>query len=242
VRRFVRCEFGPSRDGQPVYPEFNDRLHMSETPLEVLPGRTLVLGLDAGGTPAAAGFQRAANGQWRGLFELATDGTEVVGPTRFGELLAVQLAEKRFRGLRIEAYGDPSAAWGADTQAGEASWLESVGNAIGQQILPAPTNAAAPRIEALRLPLARLIDGRLPGMILDPSMRQTRGNLASRYRYSVTKGERGNAPMKNHASHLTDAEQYALLGGGEYAAVMGRKQVRAEARRPVIASTSFNPI
>ena len=38
VRKFIRNEFGFSRDGRPVYEEVHDTLHVSAEPLSRLPG------------------------------------------------------------------------------------------------------------------------------------------------------------------------------------------------------------
>lgn len=242
-KRFVENIPGLSRSAEAIYEEFNPDLHVAAHPLSPLPGRDVILGLDAGGTPAAAGFQRAPDGQWLWLTELSThdkSGGSITGPTRFGEALAEQMAEK-FKGYRIRGIADPSAAYGADTANGEGSWIDIVSRVSGIPVMPAPTNDPTVRREALRLPMTRLIDGRKPGLMLCPTLRFAKKALASDYRWTLTGGRRTEHTLKNWASHLIEAAQYGVLDGGAYHEVLARGQARRAAFRPSVAKTGFNP-
>ena len=91
---------------------------------------------------------------------------------------------------------------------------------------PASTNALHPRLEAVRAPLRRLIDGK-PGFLISPHCKQLRKALLGGYRFNrvqIANSERyRDAPDKNEFSHVSDALQYLMLGGGE---------VRSLTRRP----------
>lgn len=255
VRRFVHNQPGISRDGDPVYEEFNDEIHMSATPLQVLPGIDIVVGLDAGGSPAAGVWQRAPHGQKRKLRELTThnraDGESITGPNRFGGQLA-ELLQELMRDFpagkprpRIRGVADPSAAYGADTDNGESSWIDTVARVAGIPVYPAQTNDVTPRQEAYRLPMLRMIDGRIPGLLIDPSCRLTRRALAREYMFTRVRGvyaRRSATPLKNWASHLVDADQYALLDGTAFHEVMGRQAAQSSARQTHQAKTDFNPL
>jgi len=246
-RRLVDNMPGISRAGQPVYPEYNDDLHYSAKPLQVL-DRDVIIGMDAGGTPAAGFWQRAPNGQWRKLRELSThakDGGSITGPNRFGEAVAEILAAD-FRGLKVRATADPSAAHGADTLNGEANWIDTVARVARIPVAAAPTNDPTPRMEAFRLPMTRLIDGRSPGLLIDPSCTLTRRALASDYMFPLIRGNgqvrKAERPLKNWASHAIEADQYALLDGGAFHEVMARGQARDRARGSSHNATApFNP-
>jgi hypothetical protein len=238
-RRFVENLPGLLREETAVYPEFAEALHVSARPLPVLPRTPLRIGLDGGGTPAAAVLQLAADGQWRMLAELSThDAPGVTGPRRFGEALAALLAE-RAPGVPAEAIYDPAADYGADRDAGEASWIEIVARFAGLRTRAAATQDPTLRIEALRRPLARLLEGGRPGFVLDPSCRLMGRALARDYRWQVTAGRRGDRAVKNWASHLVEAAQYALLDREGLAEAAGRARLRPAA--PILASTEFNP-
>lgn len=252
-RRFVDNEPGLSRASDPVYPEFNQDLHVAREALPVLPFADLVVGLDAGGTPAAGIWQRAPNGQWRKLGELTTherEGGSPTGPNRFGEALALVLRELE-RTLppgkpmpRVRGIADPSAAYGADTRNGESTWIETVARVAGIPIYPCATNDPTPREEAYRLPMTRMIEGRTPGLLISARCTQTRRALARDYLYPRIRGahaRRAERPLKNWASHLVEADQYALLDGSALHEVTARQASIAALRGQVVADTRFNP-
>lgn len=242
-KRMIENIPGLSPELDAVYPEFNPDLHVATAPIDVLPGRPVLLGLDAGGTPAAAFCQVAANGQRRIVHELSThakDGGSITGPSRFGEAVARVLAE-RFAGLPIRALADPSAQWGADSVNGEGSWIDIVARTAGIPVLPAPTNDPTIRLEALRWPMQQMIDGRHPGLLVCPSCVLTLRGLARDYRFATTGGRRSDKPLKNWASHLIEAAQYALLDGGAFHEVTARQQQRRDGARPRQADIRFNP-
>jgi hypothetical protein len=234
---------GLTRGQEVVYPEFNPDIHIAAAPLRPAPGRRIVVGADAGGTPGAGFWQPQADGQWRCLAELSTHAKEhgsITGPRRFGEALA-QLAAEMFPGFELVGIADPSAAYGADTAAGEEDWIAIVSAVSGIVFRAAPTNSPPVRTEALRLPMNKLIDGRTPGLLIDPRCKLTIRGLARDYQWTVTAGRRGDRPLKNWASHLIEAHQYALLGGGSFHEVMARGAATRAARKPVLAVTDFSP-
>ena len=243
VRRMIDNKFGFSRDGKPVFEEFNDLFHVSPTKLNPVNGLPLMIGLDAGLSPAGTIGQRMPNGQWRITDELVTE--QGTGANRFGDRLAQLLAE-RYNGFsNIRAWADPSAAYGADKQAGEENWIEIVAHAAGIRIDAAPTNALIPRLEAVRLPLTRLIDG-LPGFLLSPHCGVLRKGLNAMYRYRRLKvpgsSRFSDEPEKNAWSHPLDALQYQMCGGGEYVAVMNRGEARRLAARQTMAVDNWDPM
>lgn len=219
ARRMVHNRWGYSRDGKPVYPEFNDSIHVSEKVLEPVKGIPIGIGADAGGTPAAAFGQWMPDGQWRIYAEVATGpGT---GPTRFSELVLQKLAERfPWANPAQDVYGwcDPSAAYGGDGEDNDPAWLTKVRRATGINFRPTPTNAPSMRQESVRQPLTRLIDGR-PGFLLCPSAKQLRKGFNSGYHYrkiavAGATGRFDTKPAKNIFSHLNEACEYLTLGGG----------------------------
>lgn len=233
VRRFVRNEWGYSRDGKPVYPEFNDTLHVAREPLAPVPGVALVIGADAGLTPAAVIVQVTPAGQVRILDELVWEG----GAVAFAGALNRLLQQRGYaEGFELLGVCDPAA--GARASTDERTWLDVVRAHTRIRWAAAPTNALAARLEAVRAPLARLIDGE-PGFLLSPRCTVIRKGFNSGYRYRRIQapggGRYSEEPEKNAYSHPHDALQYAALkAGGGYAALLGRdRTVPAPApRRP----------
>ncbi len=239
---YIDAKYGYSRDGKPVFPEFADSIHVAPEPLRPHPKLPLLVGADAGLTPAAALLQQQPIGQWWILDEIVEVG---MGAVRFGERLNQKLAEPHYRGLSVTGWCDPAA--GARSPNDETVWSEVVTAASKIKFKLAPTNALLARLEAVRRPLSRLIDGR-PGILISPSCRVLRKGFASGYRYRrvVTAGgvRFEDRPEKNEFSHPHDGLQYGMLGGGEYAEVTGRaeRQRQAIASAPAEADGDYDPM
>lgn len=214
VRRMVHGEFGYALDGKPVYPEFSLQRHVADAEITPRTGIPLALGFDAGGSPACTIDQFLPNGQNLSLHEIcAQPGT---GPGRFSEMV-MEVLLSRFAGFAIgEAWGDPSAFWGADKQAGELSFMETVSRALNINILPAPSNEPALRQEAVRWYLGAPIDASTERMQVDPvHCPMLIGGFAAHYK--LTKQASAGATdvlavQKNPYSHPHDAKQYVCLG------------------------------
>lgn len=244
VARMVDNKPGYSRHGRAVYgAEFADARHVSPVALEPVPALPLVLGADAGLSPACAVLQRMGDGQWRVLGELCAEhGT---GPSRFGRDLA-RFLRARFPGCQVgEAWADPASAFGGDRQSRETledrAWIEIVSEAAGVRFRPAPGgNALQGRLDAVKHALTAPMEGGRPGLLLDPRCSVLRKGFNAAYRYrrmQTADGRYADAPDKNDVSHVHDALQYALVGGGELRAVLGRKASRQAG--PAMAVTDF---
>lgn len=223
VQRMVHNRPGFSREGKPVYSEFSDLRHVSEAPLSFYPQLPLILGLDAGLNPAAVAGQRLPDGRRVVLDELV--GETGTGATRFGEMLAQRLHERFPAARQVIAWADPSAAYGVDRKADERSWIEIIEAKTGIRVRPAPTNNLVPRLDAVRRPLTRLIDGK-PAFLLDARCRTLREGFVAGYRFKKragTSNDHDDTPEKNRFSHPHDALQYLCLGDGEFLEVMARE-------------------
>lgn len=224
IRRMIDNKLGYSRDGQPVYPEYNDTLHVANMPLRPLAGLPLDIGFDCGLTPAGVIGQQTSTGQWRVLKEIIADG---IGAKRFGDLVN-RILKTEFHGYRIRSCTcDPAGLSKSAGDAEERSWRDIVANVTGLMIRPAPTNAITPRLDCVKMVLNRMIDGQ-PGFLLSPDAKVLRKGFNSGYKFKKvadtnTKVLISDTPDKNEYSHPHDALQYLLLGGGEYRETMGHR-------------------
>lgn len=217
VRVYVRGEYGFVRDGKPVYPEYRDHLHCASQDLPPWPRLPLIVGVDFGLTPAAALCQRSPRGQWRILGELVA---EDVSAAAFGQMLAAEIA-RLAPGLSGRIWCDP-----AGQQRGQGDGvrlIDHLARHAGLPVSPAPSNVFTVRREAVAGALNRLVDGE-PGLLLSPAARTLRKGFAGHYRYrrvalAGLEHRYRDQPDKNPYSHPHDALQYALLGGGEGAAL-----------------------
>lgn len=241
VRRMIHNQFGYSREGKPVYPEFRDSLHVASEALEPIRSLPLILGGDAGLSYAIAITQRRPDGRWLVLDEVVGEG----GATKAGEHLNRVLGSPRYRDCRVgSAWADPAGAARASTD--ERSWIDVLSATTKIRFRPAPSNSPLLRQEAVRAPLGRLVDGQ-PGLLLSPTCRMLRKGFNSGYRFKRVQGAPGryhDEPEKNEYSHPHDALQYALLGGGEYVAVTSRagQHRQALAVQEAVGASDYDPL
>lgn len=224
IRRMIENEPGFSRAGKVVYPEFRDQLHVPGYDIEPVEGLPLGIGLDAGMSPAALIGQRMPSGQRRALDELVAE--QGTGPIRFAEMLSKLLHDRYPNFKNIRGYADPSAAYGADKHAGEKSWIEIVSARAGIRIDAAPTNALIPRLEAVRSPLSKLIDGQ-PAYLCSRRCVVLREGFNAGYRMRKIEAPGDtrytDEPEKNSYSHIHDANQYWCSADGEDLEIRERK-------------------
>lgn len=242
VRRFVHGEFGLVGDGALVYPEYDHAIHCSKTPLKPL-DLPLLIGSDAGGSPALVIGQYTPKGHMRWIEELATDPGTGVG--RFCEYL-IDVLQSKYRGLPItRGWGDPSAFHGADRIAGELSFMETLGRAINLNILPTPTNDPVARQEAVAWFLRRRLDADgVPFFQHCCNMKKILGGFQGGFMIRLNPHDTAQriAFVKNHYSHPHEGGQYLCYGARGHAGVINDA---ARAGRPgnvVPISTGRGPV
>lgn len=249
IRRMVHNQPAPSRAGKPVHEEFNDFLHVAPQDIAAVEGMPLILGFDAGLDPAMGLNQKLGNGRWNCIDELAA--AHGTGAVRFAGMVN-ELLMDRYPGWHriptdherewgweprhglskpnIRAWCDPAATYGGDANsAAEAdrTWCELVSYHTGIRIEPAPTNNTTDRRAAMKRVLTLMPDGH-PAFQLSPRCKMIRAGLAGQFRFrrmQLAREERYTDEVdKNQHSHVCEAEEYALLGGGELAEVHERRQ------------------
>jgi hypothetical protein len=213
---YVHARYGRTKSGKPIYTDYVDSMHCRE--FELSPHLPIAIGIDFGRTPAAVIGQRASNGNWRVRHELCSFD---MGVKVFGEHLA-RMIEEKCRRLPIgNVTGDPAgnAKDGSDHTAFD---LLKTSKIIAR---PAHTNELSVRHEAVNGAFRRLADGE-PGLIIHPECKMLRRACLDGYRFRKLNlmGHRfADEPDKNEWSHVAEALQYMLLGGGEERVVMKRR-------------------
>jgi hypothetical protein len=216
ARRMVHGLPGFATDGKPVYVrEWNRRKHVAAGTIPVLPGLPLNIGFDQGLSPAAVLSQTSSFGQLRVLAELYMGHN--VGYERFTQALLALLLSPRFRGLPPGVYtGDPAGFTGVDRVQGEATWMETVGRALGHAIYPASTNEPGLRWEAVRQRLTHDIDAQTPGIIVDPSCQMLIEGFEAEYKFPKYREGApkayGEQVVDNEFTNPHDALQYLTMG------------------------------
>lgn len=207
-------EYGFVKQGKPVYGDYSDAVHCQ--PIEYNPSLPLYIGVDFGLTPAAAFAQQSPTGQVRWIDELVTDDQGVgMGAGRFGELLSEKV-RRDYPGADVRGFCDP--AGDSRSQATEDTARDILNT--NSKIYFAATNTNDPtlRLEAVKRPMKRLIDGQ-PGMLIDPKCGILRKGFMGGYCYKRIQvsgdAKYKEVPDKNRYSHIHDAAQYASLGMGQ---------------------------
>lgn len=223
---YVNGKYGFIRDGQAVYGKnYIDEMH-SKANLKVNPLAQLIVGVDFGNTPAATFGQVDQLTRWSVFEEMVTPEDESLFIPQFAKMLKMHIS-KYYPGMDVVFYGDPSGAF--RDQQGKTAF--DLCKAEGIIIRPAPTNKLKPRIESVVAPLIRMVSGG-PGIVIDRkkcALLRRGFNGGYHYRRLNTGGEAKYTPEpeKNRFSHVQDALQYMLCGGGEYRRLMvnsGNKQ------------------
>jgi hypothetical protein len=228
VRRFVHNEFGAINNGQPVYPEFNDALHVAKEFVRPIPGRPIHIAIDGGSTPAAVFGQEDEDGQIRILGECVVFNPDQeqslakMGPRQFGRECREYFDRMWPHGKVGEIWGDPAGFFGGG-YGGEAdedlAWMQEFGRGFGKSVRSAPGtrgNRVTIRIEAVRGCLTTNV-GAKPGILVSPIAKHLRrgfnnGYVIQRIKFSDGTGRWKDQPNKNDFSHVHDALQYLVLG------------------------------
>lgn len=206
VKVFLMGQYGTIADGRPVYPEWNDEIHVRS--LQPYPNLPLLLGFDYGLTPACVICQVSPRGELLVLNELCS---KDMGIRQFAHDVVKPFLAMNYAGYQIQACGDPAGMSRADTD--EKTCFQELAEA-GIACVPAASNSFVARREAVAGYLNRLVDGK-PAFKLDPVCDRLRRGFNGRYQYrrlQVVGAERfKDVPEKNDYSHPHDALQYAAM-------------------------------
>lgn len=206
IKAQILGQYASTFDGRPVYPEWNDEIHVR--PLGAIEGLPLLLGFDYGLTPACVICQITPRGAFHVLAELCS---KDMGIRQFAHDVVKPFLAMNYHGFSVQACGDPAGMARSDTD--EKTCFQELAEA-GIACVPASTNSFVGRREAVAGYLNRLVDGR-PVFQLDPSCDRLRRGFNGRYQYRrlqvVGQDKFKDVPEKNDYSHPHDALQYAAL-------------------------------
>lgn len=212
IRTYVMCEYGRSKGGLPVHPEFDRRIHVAKNPL--IPNRDLVLLLcaDFGLTPAMALKQQDAFGRVLTLDDIACFD---MGLERAIETKLLPLLKAKYKGgakngeYEIIVTGDPSGEQRA--QGDETSCVEifrDYKKHLGK-VKMASTNSPVARRAGTDHFLTRKEP---PTYLVDPGCDATIAALSGAFMFRKHKDGRHSEDVeKNDASHVGEANEYGDL-------------------------------
>jgi hypothetical protein len=211
IRIYIHGQYGYLVSGKPVFQSFVDNVHVAPHILEPEKKTDVILGFDFGLQPACSIGQITALGQLRILDELVSDG---MGLRQFCENQLIPLLRKKYFGMNVMGFGDPSGTSRMPTD--ESTCFEILqGPEIGlRNVVPAPTNAILPRISAVETFLNKMYKGE-PGFLLSPNCHFLRKALNGGYHYEKEPKSMGEEykpmPTKNFSSHISDSLQMLCM-------------------------------
>ena len=218
---YIHAQFGKSLSGLPVFRSFDRSVHSSKEPLKPMYSETpLIIGIDAGLTPAAVVGQVLYDGRLVVYDALVSDG---MGALRFVREKLKPLLANKFPGRQVIVIIDPAAFQRAQT---DERTVADIYKTEGFLVKPARTNSVAARIAAVEKFLTRVVDGKYGFMADSTDANPLVQALAGKYRYKINnKGARDESPEKSHPwSDIADAFQYLCLhadGGETFGANLG---------------------
>lgn len=222
VSVYIDAKFGQSLAGKPVFKAFSNDMHITKSPLHVLPNTPVIVGVDAGLNPAAVFAQVDYTGRVIVHDALVA---ESMGALRFIREKLQPLMANKYAGRSAVIVIDPAAFQRAQT---DERTVADIFKANGFVVKPARTNLITPRIAAVDAYLTKMVNGQ-PGFLVnkvgcEPLVAALRG----KYRYKINqKGDiDDDKPEKLHPwSDVADALQYVCLwaDGGQ---TFGHQQVR----------------
>lgn len=213
VKQFIEVQWGYSQRGKPVYKAFNRELHVAKQPLKYNPHLPIIMGFDAGLTPAAVFAQQDSFGRVLILAELVS---ENMGAQRFCREKVKPLIARLFPGCKMTVVADPATKQRAQTD--EKTVAAVLEKELGVKVQPASSNTLAARLGAVDGFLTLLTEAG-PALLIDPSCKNAITGFTAGYRFAINaKGVAADAPEKNNHSHLADAIQYMALGFADGAA------------------------
>jgi len=234
INVMVMGNYGTIKDGKPVYPQYNDRIHCPDKPLGIIEDLPIGLGWDGGLTPTCIIGQLTNRGQLRIIAELVS---EDMGVRQFARDVVKPFLQRNFYGIKINhSYIDPAGKGRGEAEAKSAMGIlnddyaeydingDLTGNDdgdifqplnMGFETEPAPTNDPTKRIDAVNSYIIKLVDGE-PGYLVSKKCPMIRKGKIGGYQYKRMQmsGEARykDKPDKNKYSHPADAEQYMALG------------------------------
>lgn len=207
IRVMLAGEYGMTRHGKPVFPQYSEREHVAKEPLKADRGLPLIIGWDFGLNPAATFAQLSRRGKLCILDALAPADEDLES---FCDEYVLPLIQRKYAGFAIQCVGDPSARGrsGIDKRT-----PFDILAARGLRCVPAPTNNFVPRKEAVDYFL-----NRREGFLICPTVTYIREGFGGGYVFEKLKGVLPGAgrqykekPVKNEYSHGMDSVQYIAL-------------------------------
>jgi hypothetical protein len=210
INVYLLGNYGYVKNGKPVYPEYNDKLHHTERVLKYNPQVELGLGFDFGLTPACAIVQLTPRGQFQVIDEVWS---EDMGLRQFLEDMLIPHLSRHYPGWKDNYVSrhDPSGGSGVQT---DKKTCEDILKEFGIKSVGAHTNDPTARRDAVKYFLGRMTDGE-PGIMVSSKCEMIRAGFQGEFKYPRIMGGEGERyhekPLKNIYSHIMEGCEYIAM-------------------------------
>ncbi len=213
IKVSILGEYGVLEEGRAVHPEYNDRLHYSETPIAAIPGLEIGLGWDFGNTPACAVVQIMPDGTFTIVDEYWT---EYMSVRDFASNVVVPSLDRKYPWWRSNylSYHDPS----GDNMNPDGGTCALILQECGVSSRGADSNNPNFRRDALKFFLTRMPSGK-PSFAVSSNCAMIREGLMGKFKYELIKSSAlsdtkmyQEKPLKNLHSHICEALEYIATG------------------------------
>lgn len=204
------------RSGDPVFPGFVTSQHVCSADMKPVSGSTVVVGSDHGMTPAVV-FCQQINGIWYVFHEIVMPNavTGEIAP----RVKAILQAD--YKDCPVMAWGDPAGNTASQTDRRTPHQIYQTFGIVMRA--PADKDNPFKRISAGRKLLGEMING-VPRVQIHPRCVRLIDAIGGGYKMKRVKTDDGTrieeSVVKNQHSHVAEAWQYAMWGGGEVRELM----------------------
>jgi len=210
IKTICNGEYGFSKEGKPVYSEYNDDIHSAEV-VELLEDLPVVIAVDGGSTPAALVQQLSDEGQMRCVKEFTThfSSARTLKENHVLPWVLKNLKEDQ----KVLIVCDPSMSKANENI--EVSAME-IWEDARWEVETAKSNLIDPRVEAQKDFLNKMVEGQPKFLLSRTGCPVLREAMISKYRYVEVQGKNEGTfrdiPDKTHPhSDIADCGQYGAL-------------------------------
>jgi len=212
INAFIMGNYGQVLEGKPVYPEFRDKCHIADGPLEPNINFPLILGWDYGINGNAVVFcQNLPGNKFFVIDEILSMDVNLI---EFIEALVYPKLQSKFPGMNIISVGDPSGISRSNVTSNSKSCQDILADkGIPTFCLPASQNPMGRRESVVHYmyPPSEKYSRFLVSPLCQDLIRGFRGEYHYEKINASGDTRHKDKPKKNEASHVHDALQYAAF-------------------------------
>jgi hypothetical protein len=211
INVYCHGQYGYTRDGKPVYVNYDPSWHYSKEVINYKPGIPVILSFDNTGlNQACVAMQFMPGGQARVIQEWLL---EDMGTRRLVHDFILPYVWGTYTGSQIFITGDPAGVRRSDTD--ERTTFQEIQDAFKVEPIPASSNAWQARYSAVDSLLMKRLGNNEPGLVISNNCKMLHRGFMGEYRFRRLQSVGGkryiDKPEKNMVANVHDALQYGCM-------------------------------